>query len=242
MTHTYHIEGMTCSSCVTKVKSELLKIGAVTAAEIQLQAPQATITMQQHIPVTSLQAALFKAGSYTIKEDSNTSVTTVAEENVSWLQTYKPILLIFAFITGITVLIEVVNDGFQLHNWMANFMAGFFLVFSFFKLLDLKGFADSYASYDIVAKKWRGWGYLYPFIELALGLAFLVKLDLPITNGVTFVVMGISIIGVLQSLLQKRRIQCACLGAFFNLPMSSITVIEDGLMIAMSGWMLVNLL
>jgi hypothetical protein len=224
------------------VKSELLKIGAVTAAEIQLQAPQATITMQQHILVTSLQAALFKAGSYTIKEDSNTSVTTVAEENVSWLQTYKPILLIFAFITGITVLIEVVNDGFQLHNWMANFMAGFFLVFSFFKLLDLKGFADSYASYDIVAKKWRGWGYLYPFIELALGLAFLVKLDLPITNGVTFVVMGISIIGVLQSLLQKRRIQCACLGAVFNLPMSTITVIEDGLMIAMSGWMLVNLL
>jgi hypothetical protein len=136
----------------------------------------------------------------------------------------------------------VVNDGFQLHNWMANFMAGFFLVFSFFKLLDLKGFADSYASYDIVAKKWRGWGYLYPFIELALGLAFLVKLDLPITNGVTFVVMGISIIGVLQSLLQKRRIQCACLGAVFNLPMSTITVIEDGLMIAMSGWMLVNLL
>jgi hypothetical protein len=121
-------------------------------------------------------------------------------------------------------------------------MAGFFLVFSFFKLLDLKGFADSYASYDIVAKKWRGWGYLYPYIELALGLAFLVKLDLPITNGVTFVVMGISIIGVLQSLLQKRRIQCACLGAVFNLPMSTITVIEDGLMIAMSGWMLVNLL
>jgi hypothetical protein len=121
-------------------------------------------------------------------------------------------------------------------------MAGFFLIFSFFKLLDLRGFADSYATYDIIAKKWHGWGYIYPFLELILGMAFLLGLNPIITNGATFVIMGISIIGVIQSLLNKRRIQCACLGAVFNLPMSTITVIEDGLMIAMSGLMLSALL
>jgi copper chaperone CopZ len=46
MTHTYHISGMTCSGCVAKVKSELLKLGDVTAAEVQLASPQAIITMQ----------------------------------------------------------------------------------------------------------------------------------------------------------------------------------------------------
>jgi len=43
-------------------------------------------------------------------------------------------------------------------RWMNHFMAGFFLVFSFFKLLNLKGFAESYSMYDIVAKHWNGWG------------------------------------------------------------------------------------
>ena len=243
MTHTYHINGMTCSSCVGKVKSELLKLGDVTEARVQLQAPQATISMQQHIPIDKLQAALSKAGNYTIKADMDVpSTPTPAQESGSWLQTYKPILLIFAFITGITLFVELSNDGFHWHNWMANFMAGFFLIFSFFKLLDLRGFADSYATYDIIAKKWHGWGYSYPFLELILGMAFLLGLNPIITNGATFVIMGISIIGVIESLLNKRRIQCACLGAVFNLPMSTITVIEDGLMIAMSGLMLSALL
>jgi len=43
-----------------------------------------------------------------------------------------------------------------------------------------------------------------------------------------------SIIGVLQSVLNKTKIQCACLGSVFKLPMSSVTMFEDGLMIVMS--------
>jgi hypothetical protein len=117
-------------------------------------------------------------------------------------------------------------------------MAGFFLVFSFFKLLDLKGFADSYSTYDIVARNWKGWGYVYVFIELALGLAFLTGFNPFLTNAITLVVMTISIIGVLQSVLNKRKIKCACLGTVFNLPMSTITIIEDALMILMSGIMI----
>ena len=113
---------------------------------------------------------------------------------------------------------------------------------NYFKLLNLKGFAESYAMYDIVAKKWNGWGYVYALIELALGIAFLTKFNLLLTNLATFIIMGISIIGVIQSVVNKRKIQCACLGAVFNLPMSTVTIIEDGVMIGMSAvmiWMLV---
>ena len=78
-------------------------------------------------------------------------------------------------------------------------MAGFFLVFSFFKLLNLRGFADSYSTYDIIAKKWTGWGYIYAFIELTLGVAFLTGFNPLLTNAVTFVVMSISIVGVLRT-------------------------------------------
>jgi uncharacterized membrane protein YphA (DoxX/SURF4 family) len=119
-------------------------------------------------------------------------------------------------------------------RWMHHFMAAFFLVFSFFKLLNLSGFAESYAMYDIVAKRWKAWGYIYAFLELGLGIAFLTNFYPLAINAVTFIVMTVSIIGVLQSVLNKRKIKCACLGDVFNLPMSTITIIEDGLMIAMS--------
>jgi cation transport ATPase len=234
---------MTCGKCVAKVKSQLLMLGDVTEATVQLSAPQATITMQKHIPVTILQDALSKAGSYSITEaDGGMHHTMPAEETGSWLETYKPILLIGAYITGATLLVEAVKGGFNWHTWMQNFMAGFFLVFSFFKLLNLECFAESYSSYDIIAKKWQGWGYLYAFIELGLGIAYLLNFNPIVTNAVTFLVMSISIIGVLQSVFNKRKIQCACLGAVFNLPMSTITIIEDALMIGMSGVMLLSVM
>jgi hypothetical protein len=156
-------------------------------------------------------------------------------EKKSWLATYKPILLVFLYISAATL----VTGGSQ---WMNHFMAGFFLVFSFFKLLDLEGFADGYSTYDIIAKRWRGWAYVYAFIELGLGFAYLANLPVVPVSAVTFVVMSISIVGVLQSVLNKRKIQCACLGAVFNLPMSTITIMEDALMIAMSAGMLITTL
>jgi hypothetical protein len=117
-------------------------------------------------------------------------------------------------------------------------MACFFLVFSFFKLLDLKGFASTYAMYDLLAMNLPAYGYIYPFIELGLGLSYLTGLNPFVTNWATIVVMGFSSLGVVQSVLNKQKIRCACLGAVFNLPMSTVTIVEDFLMIGMAGTML----
>ena len=239
MTHTYTITGMTCGGCVGKIKSELLKLGDLSEANIQLAAPQATITMQKHIPVQMLQDTVKKAGNFLIIEaDGGMHHNATSAEDISWLATYKPILLIGAFITGTTLLIEAARGVFEWHMWMQNFMAAFFLVFSFFKFLNLKGFAESYSTYDVIAKKWAGWGYVYAFIELGLGIAYLVSFNPLLTNTVALAVMSISIVGVLQSVLSKQQIKCACLGDVFNLPMSTVTIIEDGLMIGMSAVML----
>ena len=117
---------------------------------------------------------------------------------------------------------------------MSLFMAQFFLAFSFFKFLNLTAFAESYRMYDVVAQKIKAYGFVYPFIELALGLAYLTAFHPTFTNTATIVVMGVSSIGVIKSVLNKQKIQCACLGAVFNLPMSTVTIIEDLLMIGMA--------
>ena len=123
---------------------------------------------------------------------------------------------------------------------MMNFMAEFFLVFSFFKLLNIRAFADSYAMYDLLAMRWKGYGFIYPMIELGLGFAYLLALAPQITNMVTIIVMGFSSLGVIRAVMNKQKIRCACLGAVFNLPMSTITIIEDLLMVAMAAWMLLQ--
>lgn len=233
MVHKYQITGMICTSCEEKVKSALLSVGNVTDVAVSKTDNSATITMDKHTALQDLQNAL--DGKYRISAIHHNEKL---EQTKSWFVTYRPILLVFSYITAVTLLIQTNNHHFDLMQWMRHFMAGFFLVFSFFKMLNLKGFAESYVTYDVIAKKIPSWAYIYAFIELALGIAYLTNFISFITNLVTAVVMAVSIIGVLQTVLNKKKIQCACLGAVFNLPMSTVTIIEDGLMIVMSVAML----
>ncbi|NBO10845.1 MAG: hypothetical protein EBV25_04690, partial [Methylophilaceae bacterium] len=119
------------------------------------------------------------------------------------------------------------------------FMAGFFLVFSFFKMLNIQAFASSYAMYDLLAIRFKAYGYIYPFIELGLGIAYLISYNPITTNTLTLIVMTFSSLGVIKAVLDKQKIRCACLGTVFNLPMSTVTIIEDLLMAAMALWMLI---
>jgi copper chaperone CopZ len=234
MTNTYTITGMTCSGCAAKVEYLLSKVPGVSSVKVDLEKKSANITTEQPLDNTNLTAAL-SGTKYSIAEQQAISAPLSPEVQASTFKTYLPIFLIFSYITATTLLIQYVSGSFNCMQWMSHFMAGFFLVFSFFKMLDISAFAMSYSSYDIVAKRWQGYGYIYPFIELLLGISFLIPSLLKLSNWATLVVMSISIIGVLQSVLNKRKIQCACLGAVFNLPMSTITIIEDGLMIVMSA-------
>ncbi len=245
MTHTYKVTGMTCGGCEAKVKSNLLKVPNVTEVEVSKDKQTATISMDKHIALSTFENSLDKKYSITAIEHNETPSPHSFGEGLggeAWFSTYKPILLIFGYVTTISIIAATLQNTFHWMQGMNVFMAGFFLTFSFFKMLDLKGFVESYSMYDIVAKNLKAWGYVYAFIELALGIAYATNFQPLMTNIVTLVVMSISIIGVLQSVLNKQKIKCACLGAVFNLPMSTVTIIEDGLMIAMSAFMLYTII
>src|SRR5688572_7229194 len=210
MTHEYQLNGMTCNNCVTTVEKLLLNVPGVTKARVSLPDQKATIEMSSHVDIKELKKALQSNPKFSIDQVphlANPSVTAPDEEVTSFWTTYKPILLIFSYLVGLTVLVEITSPQVSIMRWMGHFMAGFFIVFSFFKLLDLPAFASSYSTYDIIAKRWYGWGYIYPFVELLLGVLFLTNYQLLLTNIITVVVMGISSIGVIQSLLLKRKIR-----------------------------------
>lgn len=235
----YSITGMTCGGCVAKVKKTLEAMSGIIAAQVQLKAPQGVIITDKDIPIEHLQTELQSAGNYTIKEivtpPNNEAVTELLEKSIN---TYKPLILIILFIAGVSFLAQYPFERFSIMLWMRYFMAGFFIVFAFFKLLNLNGFADSYRMYDIVAAQWKGWGFIYPFVELILGVLYLTNIVPYQTNLATVIILGVSSIGVIKSNLDKKKIKCACLGDVFNLPMSTVTIVEDLAMVAMATGML----
>ena len=245
MKHTYEITGMTCTGCSVTVKDQIEKHEDVISAQILLNQNEAIIHMNKHVPIDELKELFGKESKYSIKEKSNQHKEmsqpfdqTRNEENTNWLVTFRPLLTIFFFITLVSVITSFQDGVFDLKNWMSSFMAGFFLVFAFFKLLNVKSFADSYSTYDLLAKRVKGYGYVYPFLELALGIAYLTSFEPRLTAIATIVIMGFSSIGVIQSVLDKKKIKCACLGDVFNLPMTTVTIIEDLLMVGMAIYML----
>ena len=241
MDKSFTLSGMHCGACVGRATKALS--GFADKVQVTLDPPRAVLRgVHSDASLEVMQIALAGAGKYTIAATAPTfGVNTAADVGEGFLATYKPLLLIVGFLVGVTWLINAQTLGRHWHEWMSDFMAGFFLVFSFFKLLNLSGFVQAYRGYDLVAAKSAAYAWAYPFIELALGVAYLTRWQPQITHWATLVVMLISAVGVLNALRKRQLIECACLGTVFKLPMSKVTLIEDLSMALMAAVMLVTL-
>ena len=93
--------------------------------------------------------------------------------------------------------------------------------------MDLKGFAHGYFTYDLLAQRWFGYGYVYPFIELAFGLLMLGGMESSGLLWTEVVVMVFSGLGVAIKLAKREEFMCACLGTFLKVPLTYVTLIED---------------
>ena len=235
MKHMYEIEGMTCDGCKTSVQEKLSQVGGVKEVRVNLEKAQAEIKMSKHISTLELQNSL--PTKYTIsKKQGAAQEKSFDTKTKSDLQQLFPLFLIFGYLIVAAILLNYSNGGWR--GFMLDFMGLFYIVFSFFKFLDLKGFPDSFRMYDPLAKRIPLYGWVYPFIELALGLMFLMRIQIDAALLITLVILGATTIGVTKVLLDKKSIQCACLGTALKLPMTKATFIENSIMLIMAVLML----
>ena len=244
MKHTYSLKGMTCGGCKASVEKHLSQIDGVSAIEVSLENEEVSLSLNKNIAIEVLQNILPQKFSITeipLQRTSNQKVDlfTVVEEQ-SKLKQLQPLLIILFYILGATLLLHYKN--WDISAMMLDFMGLFFIVFSFFKMLDLKNFPSSFRMYDPLAKKIPFYAWMYPFIETALGLLFLLRFEITIALYSTLVILGITTIGVTKTLLDKKSIQCACLGTALKLPMTEATFIENSLMIVMAIVMLIEMI
>ena len=230
---------MTCGGCKASVEKHLLDLKEISEVEITLKNKEVVITMGNPIEASELQKALPSKYKVSLIENNFVSkALSNSEDEKSKLQQLKPLILILFYITTASVLLNYQN--WDRNEIMLDFMGLFYIVFSFFKLLDLKGFSESFKMYDPLASRVPIYGWIYPFIEVVLGLMFLMHFGVKTALVITLIVLGITTIGVAKSLLDKKSIRCACLGTALKLPMTEATFIENAVMIVMAILLLVS--
>lgn len=240
MIHTYNIEGMTCSGCQSTVEQSLINLPEVSEVLIDLSIGEVKVTMTSHVSLKTLQLAL--PNKYKISEvkpsnvfDSISSKNSLEESDLKKL---RPLFLIFLYITVAAIFLNI--SPWETNGFMLDFMGLFYIVFSFFKFLDLKGFPESFRMYDPLAKALPAYAMIYPFLELSLGLCFLFRFQVNLALILALIILGITTLGVTNSLIRKESIKCACLGTILKLPMTKATFIENTIMLIMATYMLVN--
>ena len=222
MQQKFVIQGMTCGNCKAAVEKGLNSFTGVKDVEVDLKSGATKLKISKAISLSSIENKL----------GSKYSVQDTKSQKKSKIKELFPLFLILVYIVFGAAFLQF--PAFTTSGYMMDFMGLFFIVFSFFKFLGYQSFPNSFAMYDPLSKVLPIYGWLYPFIETALGLSFLFRFKITLALWVSLFVLSITTLGVLTSLLNKNQIQCACLGTVLNLPMTEATLIENLIMIIMA--------
>lgn len=156
--------------------------------------------------------------------------------------TYKPVIAIFAMTALMALAASWATLG-QLLTVRAGewFIAFSMCVLAIQKLRDVDGFATMFLGYDLLAKRWVPYAYIYPFGEALAGILMIAGAALWLAIPVALVIGGIGAVSVFYAVyVQKRELKCACVGGASNVPLGFVSLTENVMMVAMAIWMLVR--
>ena len=227
----YQISGMTCQGCVNSIKNKFSTDDRIISSEIDLNSSNLNLESTVDLKPVDLNAIIGDLKKYNVSYKTNSSIGASDKDqnssgNMKKQKKFTPLIISLLLIT-LLALVPQIRHGFNVEGFMKSLLGYFFVIFSLFKLLNIKGFADSFSNYDLIASKVPSYGTIYPFIELTLGICFLANFGLLYVNVLTFIIMSVGSIGIGKSLKNKDQLECACLGASFSLPLTPVTLIEN---------------
>ena len=143
--------------------------------------------------------------------------------------------LVLSLIGLIAVGLFELNHGQSLTDLLRGLMAAFMIIFAGFKLIGYRQFVASFSGYDMIARRWGIYGWLFPWLQLGLGLVYLFNLMPAFRNWLVVVIATLAAVGVWRTLVKsKAKLECACLGRVIKLPLSKLSLGEDLSMLVMA--------
>ena len=233
MNEVYKVSGMTCDGCANSIKEALELNKLISSVNISLENENINISSDKSFTVNELNSLIENLGNYKIYEEN------IFSKIIEYFSSKKTLLLALSLVLISSLSLHIGEDNFELNEWMVSYMGIFFLLFSFLKLIDVKGFSGSFKKYDLISKIIPSFAITYPFIELFLALTFLSGYFLITSYIMTLLFMTSQFFGVFISLQKKEVIKCACMGSSINIDISTLTLIENLVMILMSSYMII---
>lgn len=236
MKHKYLIEGVHVKNR-SEVKRLIEQIEQITDVDIDAENKFAIISMGDHVQTDTISDKTKQIDGFKISMDVDSVINGEGKESV-WKE-LRPLFIIIFFIIILTSMFTAYHSG-DVFYWLRIFMSIFFIVFGILKLIKLKDFARTYATYDLLAAKSKIYAMAYPFIEIGLGVLLFLNLFTVYVNVFVIIIMSVGSLGVFKKLKSGVKIECACLGTLFKVPMTWVTLAEDLLMVFMALFMLAS--
>lgn len=161
---------------------------------------------------------------------------TVRDPNAT---SYRPVLAVFAVAALIALAINGLTAAPPIGLLGAErFVAVTMMLLAMLKLQDVERFATMFLGYDLLARRWVSYGYVYPLLELGAGTLMLARLWPWLSVPVALAIGGIGAVSVVKAVyIDKRALRCACVGGSGNVPLGFVSLTENVMMVAMALWM-----
>jgi glutaredoxin len=154
--------------------------------------------------------------------------------------TYKPVLAVFAVaaLMALAASEAALGSPFTIHaaRWFISFSM---CVLAILKLQNIETFSSMFLGYDLLARRWVPYAYIYPFAEALAGVLMAADRLAWLSVPVAAVIGGIGTVSVFKAVyIDKRQLKCACVGGGSNVPLGFVSLSENLMMLAMAAWML----
>lgn len=152
---------------------------------------------------------------------------------------YAPVLTLFAVaaLTGVAISLAGAAPLVSLDT-VEHFIAAAMILLGLQKLTDVESFSTMFLNYDLAARRWPGYGYIYPFVEAGAGILMLAGSLIWLAAPGALIIGTIGAVSVFKAVyLDRRELKCACMGGDSQVPLGFLSLTENLVMIAMAIWM-----
>ena len=156
--------------------------------------------------------------------------------------TYRPVVAVFS----IAALMALAASHAAFGNPFTMRAAEWFIAFSMcvlaiLKLQNIETFSSMFLNYDLLARRWVPYAYLYPFAEALAGVLMIAHALVWLSAPLALFIGGIGAVSVFKAVyIDRRDLKCACVGGGSNVPLGFVSLTENVMMVAMAAWMSVG--
>lgn len=152
--------------------------------------------------------------------------------------TYAPVIAIFAVAALMALAARWATDSLAFGSWLQWAISFAMVLLGLQKLQDVETFTTSFLGYDLLARRWVGYAYIYPFAETAAGLLMITGVLTWVSIPLAAFIGGVGAISVIQAVyVEKRELRCACVGGNSRVPLGFVSLLENLIMVGMALWM-----